>query len=80
MRVKTLMEQNRDTTGWSIVGLILGLFSSPELHNLLVQALVIIIFPTIGWTLLYLVKREITYRLPPKEPKPLLDENLDQPE
>lgn len=79
MRAKTSMQQNVDTTGWSIVGLIMGLFSSPELHNLLVQAVVIILFPSIGWTLLYLVKREVTYRLPPKEPKALKDENLDQP-
>lgn len=77
MRLKGVMEQNRDTTGWGIVGLILGLLTSPDL---IVQAVVAILFPTIGWTLLYFVKREITYRFPPKDPKALLDENLDQPE
>jgi hypothetical protein len=69
-----MMDQNRDTTGWGVVGLILGLMSTGDL---LVQALMIILFPALGWTLTYFVKREITYRFPPKEPKALRDENLD---
>lgn len=74
MTVRETMDQNRDTTGWGIVGLILGLLSSPDL---LVQATVVILFPVIGWTLLYFIRREITYRFPPKNRKALQDENLD---
>ena len=74
MSARTSMDHNKDTTGWGIIGLILGLLSSPDL---IVQAVVAILFPTIGWTLLYFVKREITYRFPPKNPKALQDENLD---
>lgn len=71
MRVKSLMDNNKETTGWSVVGLILGLMSSSDL---IVQAVVAIIVPIVSWTLLYFWKREISHRFPPKEPKPLPDD------
>ena len=75
MTARMVMEHNRDTTGWGVAGLILGLVSSSDL---LVQAIVAILFPTLGWTLLFFVKREIMYRFPPKTPKALQDGNLEE--
>lgn len=60
------MEHHKDTTGWSIIGLVLALVTS---QDLIVQALIAMLFPTIGWTILYFIKREITHRFPPKESK-----------
>lgn len=59
------MGQNKDTTGWSMVGMIIALVTSKDL---LVQAIVAILVPIIGWTLLYFWKREVTHRFPPKSP------------
>jgi hypothetical protein len=74
MKVVEKIEQNKETTGWSIVGLIIALLSS---HDLIVQAIVAILIPIVAWTLLYFWKREISYRFPPKEPKRLPKEDLD---
>lgn len=63
-----MIDQNKETMGWSIVGLILGLVGSSDL---LIQAIIVILFPTIGWIVHYFVKREVVYRFPPKESKPL---------
>lgn len=72
MTAREAMDQNKDTTGWSVVGLIIGLVTSSDL---LVQAVVAILVPVVGWTVLYFWKREIAYRFPPKNPKALRDEN-----
>jgi len=71
MRVAVL-EHNRDTTGWGVVGLILALMTSPDL---LMQAAVVVLFPAIGWMIMYFLKRELTYRFPPKVAE---DESLDK--
>lgn len=68
-----MIDNNKETTGWSVVGLIIGLMSSSDL---IVQAIVAILVPIVGWTLLYFWKREITHRFPPREPKRLPDEDL----
>lgn len=75
MTARETMDQNKDMVGWGMVSLFLGLISSPQLLDLLANAIVIILFPTAGWALLYFVKREITYRFPPKESKTLQDKN-----
>ena len=59
---------NDDTTRWSMAGLLIALILASELWA---QAIFIILFPTLGWTLLYFIKREIVYRFPPKVPKTL---------
>lgn len=69
-----MMDQNKETTGWSVVGLILGLMSSSDL---LVQVIVAILVPIASWTLLYFWKREVSHRFPPKKPKPLPDDDPD---
>ena len=71
MGILERMENNRETTGWGAVGVILALISSPDLF---IQALVVILFPVIGWTILYFIQREIKYRFPPKEKDKLLKE------
>jgi hypothetical protein len=73
MKVINVMQENKETMGWSVVGLIIALFTSGDL---IVQAIVAILVPIVGWTLLYFWKREITHRFPPKEPKQLPDEDL----
>ncbi len=64
-----------DTTGWSMAGLVLGLMFVSEIW---LQALFIILFPALGWTLLYFVKREIVYRFPPKTHDTLVVKNLKE--
>ena len=72
MGIRKMIDQTKETTGWSIIGLILGLSSSKDL---LVQAIVIILFPIIAWTALHFWQRIILRRFPPKEPEPPPDED-----
>lgn len=74
MTARVMLEQNKDTTGWSVVGLILGLVSS---NDLLIQAIIVILFPTIGWLVHYFVKREVIHRFPPKKSKQLPDKSKE---
>lgn len=53
-----MMEQNKDTTIWGGVSLLLALADSSELAR---QAIVVILFPTIGWLMLYFVKKITAY-------------------
>lgn len=74
VKIGRIMIQEKDTTGWGVVGVILAMMSSPDL---MMQAIVAILFPTVGWTLLYFVKRELIHRFPPKDKK--TGKNLDKP-
>ena len=61
------MVTDRDTMGWGALGLVLAIFNMPDIA---LQAIVAVLFPMVGWTLLYFVKREIVYRFPPKDKEP----------
>lgn len=56
--------------------MVLSLFAWIGTSDVLMQAVIGILFPCIGWALLYFLKREITYRFPPKKPKQ--DEKLEE--
>jgi hypothetical protein len=58
MGIRNLMDQNKDTTVWSGVSLLLALADSSEIIR---QAVVVILFPAIGWLLLYYVKKLVSY-------------------
>jgi hypothetical protein len=59
MRIRELMENNKDTAAWGGVAAILGLvFYSTELER---QFLVIVVFPMLGWLAVYLLKTIVTY-------------------
>lgn len=82
MQVLDKMVENKDTMGWPVAGLLLAgglptIVPMEVIIQIISQGLLIAVFPTLGWLLLYFVKREITYRFPPKDKKALLDENLD---
>lgn len=59
MRIRRLMENNKDTAVWGGVAAMLGLvFASAELER---QFLVIVVFPMLGWFGVYILKKMVTY-------------------
>lgn len=54
MELKELIDKHKDTTLWSGMATLLALGTSSQL---IVQALVAILAPTISWLLLYYVKK-----------------------
>jgi uncharacterized membrane protein len=73
MRLFHNVDNNSDTTGWGAVGVLLALLLTPDIFA---QAIVVILFPAVGWTILYFIKRELIYRFPPKiNPKELKDKD-----
>ena len=78
MRARVLIQQDTDTTLWGGAAMVLSLFAWVGASDLLMQAMICILFPCIGWTLLYFVKREIVYRFPPKMPDDLFRQLLEK--
>jgi hypothetical protein len=74
MGTKLIVQQDTDTTLWGGVAMILVLASA----DVFIQAAIGILFPVVGWTLLYFIKREVTYRWPPKVPEDLFKQLLEK--
>lgn len=74
MGTRVIVQQDTDTTLWGGVAMIMVLASS----DVFMQAAIGILFPVIGWTLLYFIKREVTYRWPPKMPEDLFKQLLEK--
>lgn len=64
-----MIQQDTDTTLWGGAAMVLSLFAWIGASDVLMQAMIGILFPCIGWAALYFVKREIIYRFPPKKAK-----------
>ena len=66
MGARVIFPQDTDTTFWGGAAMLLSLFALIGASDLLMQALIAILFPCVGWTILYFIKREVTYRFPAK--------------
>lgn len=81
MEIKTMVEQNRDSVGWAIVGAVMALGSSGALIR---QIFVGLGIPLLAVFLIHILKRELNYRLPPRRRKRIkrtrkaVEEDLDK--